>query len=454
MKLRAVQFGFAVALGGALSGLGGAAEPAAAQSYLSDGSNSGSVTVDYSVLGQAGAGTPYGRTGLPGGTVGSCSCASAPLGVIATPPRPTFNSPYATPQAAQAPAVPPGFMPYSQAIASVGGGSSGGRIVLRPPSPQPSSAVAAAPAPSNESGGTEMEPMESAEDNTPSAPAITGSATASAPSLPVTTPTQSESQPAKSQPAPSTDNSTASSGGEAGAPPAPETMPSEVPSPVPPQVANAAPAAPAAGTENQAAAQPAPAPSPAAPTTETPAPAPENQETASTENQAQPEAAPAAPENQAAAENPPAPENQTAPATGNESGAAAENEQQAAVTPPAPEGGAAGNAGAQNPGLPAGAHRIIYSGDSDDVPAASTADLDAVAKAMLADENMRVQVLAYASGTEDEESKARRKSLARGLAVRSYLIKAGVRSTRIDVRALGSKADGGPADRVDVIPAS
>jgi outer membrane protein OmpA-like peptidoglycan-associated protein len=104
--------------------------------------------------------------------------------------------------------------------------------------------------------------------------------------------------------------------------------------------------------------------------------------------------------------------------------------------------------------LPAGAYRIAYQGDSDDVPAASTADLDKVAQAMLADENMRVQVLAYAGGTPDAESKARRKSLARGLAVRSYLIKAGVRSTRIDVRALGTKSDGGPADRVDVIPAS
>jgi hypothetical protein len=73
---------------------------------------------------------------------------------------------------------------------------------------------------------------------------------------------------------------------------------------------------------------------------------------------------------------------------------------------------------------------------------------------MLGDENMRVQIMAYAAGTDDTESKARRKSLARGLAVRSYLIKAGVRSTRIDVRALGTKADGGPADRVDIVPAT
>jgi outer membrane protein OmpA-like peptidoglycan-associated protein len=43
-------------------------------------------------------------------------------------------------------------------------------------------------------------------------------------------------------------------------------------------------------------------------------------------------------------------------------------------------------------------------------------------------------------------------SLSRALAVRSYLIKAGVRSTRMDVRALGNNVQGSPADRVDIIP--
>ena len=43
-------------------------------------------------------------------------------------------------------------------------------------------------------------------------------------------------------------------------------------------------------------------------------------------------------------------------------------------------------------------------------------------------------------------------SLSRALAVRAYLIDQGVRSTRMDVRALGSKVGDGPADRVDVLP--
>ena len=45
---------------------------------------------------------------------------------------------------------------------------------------------------------------------------------------------------------------------------------------------------------------------------------------------------------------------------------------------------------------------------------------------------------------------ARRLSLSRALQVRSYLIDQGVRSTRIDVRALGANVPSGPADRVDI----
>jgi len=62
-----------------------------------------------------------------------------------------------------------------------------------------------------------------------------------------------------------------------------------------------------------------------------------------------------------------------------------------------------------------------------------------------------VQLLAYAEGSADTASQARRLSLSRALAVRAYLIDLGVRSTRMDVRALGPKTDDGPADRVDVV---
>ncbi len=60
----------------------------------------------------------------------------------------------------------------------------------------------------------------------------------------------------------------------------------------------------------------------------------------------------------------------------------------------------------------------------------------------------RLQLKAYASG--GTASAARRMSLNRALTVRSYLIAQGIRSTRIDVRALGI-ADEGPPDRVDLL---
>jgi outer membrane protein OmpA-like peptidoglycan-associated protein len=96
--------------------------------------------------------------------------------------------------------------------------------------------------------------------------------------------------------------------------------------------------------------------------------------------------------------------------------------------------------------------RVAFPTDSAEIPDAVKAQLDALAQKMASDDNMRVQLLAYASGTPETASRARRMSLSRALAVRSYLIKQGVRSTRMDVRALGNNVEGSPADRVDIIP--
>lgn len=78
--------------------------------------------------------------------------------------------------------------------------------------------------------------------------------------------------------------------------------------------------------------------------------------------------------------------------------------------------------------------------------------MDSLAHKMTSDESLRIELLAYASGTPDTASRARRMSLSRALAVRSYLIKQGVHSTRMDVRALGNNVQGEPADRVDILP--
>lgn len=116
--------------------------------------------------------------------------------------------------------------------------------------------------------------------------------------------------------------------------------------------------------------------------------------------------------------------------------------QTAALTPARPAADATG------PGM-----RIAFAGDAAGLPEAATSDLRRIAEALTRDEALRVQVKAYASGTEDA-SKARRLSLSRALAVRSYLIEQGIGSTRIDVRALGNNAEGGPGDRVDLVVVS
>ncbi|MBF0267481.1 MAG: OmpA family protein [Alphaproteobacteria bacterium] len=95
--------------------------------------------------------------------------------------------------------------------------------------------------------------------------------------------------------------------------------------------------------------------------------------------------------------------------------------------------------------------QVVFADGATRIPDNKLTDLKALAGRMSKDEDIRLQLLAYAEGTDANASKARRLSLSRALAVRSYLIDQGVRSTRIDVRALGNKAGSGPAERVDVV---
>lgn len=85
------------------------------------------------------------------------------------------------------------------------------------------------------------------------------------------------------------------------------------------------------------------------------------------------------------------------------------------------------------------------------IPDAAYQELRSVARALIGQPDLRVQILAFARPGEEIDGSARRTSLSRALAVRSYLIDAGIRSTRIDVRALGDRSDGGPKDRVEVV---
>ncbi len=66
--------------------------------------------------------------------------------------------------------------------------------------------------------------------------------------------------------------------------------------------------------------------------------------------------------------------------------------------------------------------------------------------------DLRLRLRGYSAAGGESPNQARRVSLFRALAVRTYLMKRDVSSRRMDVQALGAKApeDGSP-NRVDVL---
>ncbi len=95
--------------------------------------------------------------------------------------------------------------------------------------------------------------------------------------------------------------------------------------------------------------------------------------------------------------------------------------------------------------------RIQFAPGGSDLPDAAAQSIGEIAALMSREQSLRLQLLAFAAGTKETASQSRRLSLNRALAVRGALIDAGVRSTRIDVRALGNKTEENPPDRVDVL---
>lgn len=94
---------------------------------------------------------------------------------------------------------------------------------------------------------------------------------------------------------------------------------------------------------------------------------------------------------------------------------------------------------------------VAFVSGAAELPETARSALNRVASDMKRDESVQVQLLAYASSEDEAGMMARRLSLSRALAVRSYLIEQGVRSARMHVRALGNKVSDGPSDRVDVL---
>ncbi len=121
-----------------------------------------------------------------------------------------------------------------------------------------------------------------------------------------------------------------------------------------------------------------------------------------------------------------------------------------AMPAPAPTSQGAPQVAALPPATTTGAGRLAFDAGSAILNDTARQSLDALA-AQMAGNEQRLKVVAYAAGQTNNVSQARRLSLSRALAVRAYLIDKGIRSTRIDVQAMGAPENGnGPADRVDL----
>ena len=94
--------------------------------------------------------------------------------------------------------------------------------------------------------------------------------------------------------------------------------------------------------------------------------------------------------------------------------------------------------------------RIPFAVDQTDLNKEGAAALEGLLHAAYEGGPPAFTIVAYAAGTPEDPSSARRISLARAMAARNALMNEGVPSRRITVRALGSQAAGGPPDRVDI----
>ena len=94
--------------------------------------------------------------------------------------------------------------------------------------------------------------------------------------------------------------------------------------------------------------------------------------------------------------------------------------------------------------------RIRFAAGSSDPGPAAVSLLSSLVDRMSANGGVRLEIKAYADTGAGTPGDARRLSLRRALAIRTFLVDSGIESTRIDVKALGDTAPDSPADRVDL----
>lgn len=97
-----------------------------------------------------------------------------------------------------------------------------------------------------------------------------------------------------------------------------------------------------------------------------------------------------------------------------------------------------------------GGLRVTFGSGETDLSPASASAIHGFVQSAPSGDSTSFNVVAYAAGTPEDPSTARRLSLSRALAVRTALMADGVSSTHIYVRALGAPEGDATPDRVDV----
>ncbi|WP_366655784.1 hypothetical protein [Fodinicurvata sp. EGI_FJ10296] len=95
-------------------------------------------------------------------------------------------------------------------------------------------------------------------------------------------------------------------------------------------------------------------------------------------------------------------------------------------------------------------YRILFESREGALSDAAGLLLGGLAQRMIENPSLRIRIDSFADDGTGAGAGARTVSLDRGFMIRTFLTDRGVRSTRVDVRALGDSAPEGPLDRVDL----
>lgn len=96
--------------------------------------------------------------------------------------------------------------------------------------------------------------------------------------------------------------------------------------------------------------------------------------------------------------------------------------------------------------------RVLFPEDGIGIDPADEPDLAGLAGYLKQNRDQRIVLQAYVGGEDRSGSDARRLSLSRALAIRTFLVDRGVPAERVHLQPLGKRDEDGPPDRVDILP--